>query len=332
MPYLSEKPLEIGTLDLSIIIVNWNSVHDLKYCIQSIKSTVKKIQYEIIVIDGGSFDGCDVMLAQCYPEVHFIQSKDNLGFSRANNVAFSASRGEVILFLNPDTVVFENAIALLFKRIKTLKNAGIVGARLLNSDFTVQKTSIRVFPTIANEALDADILMRLFPNSKLWKTSILEKNTKTPVEVDAVSGACLMIHRSIFREVNRFSEDYFMYAEDLDLCHKVKLLNKEVYYVPDAHVLHHGGTSSSKAEVSTFSVITMLESKYRYFSKFNGESYSNRFRIAIFGTSLIRILLLTLLFPLTLVIKRSNSTLKSVRKWIAKLKWAIGLEKWAKDY
>ncbi len=128
---------EIGKrsgVNLSIIIVNWNSKNYLRKAIASVEAETKGIEFEVIVIDGGSYDGCGEMLSRHYPHVVFIQSDKNLGFAKANNEAFKVSRGRNILFLNPDTEVEHLAIRTLYDQLEVLHDAGIVGPKILNTD------------------------------------------------------------------------------------------------------------------------------------------------------------------------------------------------------
>ena len=319
-------------MDLSIIIVNWNSKDYLKDCIESILATVIGLNYEIIVIDGGSFDGCDKMILEFYPEVVFIQSSKNVGFAKANNRAFRKSKGKNILFLNPDTVVKGNAIEELYHCLENLKAAGIVGPKLLNSDNSIQMSSVRVFPNLLNQILDADILMRIFPGSKLWAVTPLFNQSKNPSEVEAVSGACLMIKKQVFEKVGLFSEDYFMYAEDFDLCYKIKEAHLKSYHIPNAVVVHYGGQSSSKAETNTFSDVMMLESKWLFFKKTRSKSYCQKYRISMFFSSLFRILIVLLLWPIFIILNNSPLIEYSIKKSAARLRWSMGLESWVKDF
>src|SRR5690348_3920993 len=208
--------------DLSILIVNWNSVAFLRDCLESIYANTKAIQFEVVVVDNASHDGCEQMLATEFGSVRFIQSGSNLGFARANNLAFQASSGRNVLFLNPDTEVLGSALERLVRFLDENPRAGIVGPKLLNSDGSIQTSCIRSFPTILNEALDTDLLRRLFPRSRWWGIGPLFENRTAPAAVDAVSGASLMIRRNVFEAAGLFTTSYFMYAEDVDLCFKAR--------------------------------------------------------------------------------------------------------------
>ena len=209
-------------MDLSIIIVNWNSVEFLKKCLASVKAGTKGLDYEIIVIDSASFDGCGEMLQKLYSDVVFIQSQDNVGFAQANNVAFEKSCGRNILFLNPDTEVDDSAINTIYNYLEKLPNAGALGCKLLNTDRTIQTSCIQSFPTILNQMLDSECLRARMPESSLWGNAALFSHSQEPSLVDAISGACIMMGRNVFEQIGKFSQDYFMYTEDVDLCYKVK--------------------------------------------------------------------------------------------------------------
>lgn len=319
-------------MDLSIIIVNWNSKDYLKKCIASILSETHSINYEIVVIDNASFDGSDEELRMHYSQVRFIQSSKNLGFARANNEAFKIAVGRNILFLNPDTEIKNNALHHLMGVLDSDPKAGVVGPTLLNSDGTVQRSCIRVFPTILNCIADSDWLMKYYPRSRLWGTAPLFRESNLPSCVQAVSGACLMIKRSSFERVDMFSADYFMYSEDLDLCYKIQQAGERIYFIPDAHVVHHGGKSSSKSRFNAFSTVMLLESRWRFFKKTQPDWYCNLYRLALFLMGLSRLLAIQLFRPIWGLRNHPFRYKKSAAKWMATLRWAMGLEKWVDDY
>jgi GT2 family glycosyltransferase len=269
------------------------------------------------------------MLTKYYPKVLFIQSKINLGFSKANNIAFKASTGDVLLFLNPDTECENNSLLTLYHNYKELPNAGIAGPKLLNTDRTVQTSCIQSFPNILNQFLDSNLLRKLFPNSRLWGNYHLFSQRAEPVEVDAMSGACLMIHKKLFKKIGMFGTEYFMYSEDIDLCYKVKSAGYQNYFVPNATVVHHGGVSSDQVESSTFSAVMMLESRLRFFRKHNSVCYSHLYRFAILTSSLIRIILLTVQIPIYSLAGNRHALNNKLIKWIARLKWCFGYTRWA---
>lgn len=155
-------------MDLSVIIVNWNSKDYLRKCLVSVFAETHDIEFEVIVIDSASFDGCGEMLNEQFPKIKFIQSERNLGFAKANNAAFETSTGECILFLNPDTEVVGAAISTLYEQLRKLPDAGLVGAKLLNADGTIQTSCIQSFPTIVNQVLNSESMRARWPKSSLW--------------------------------------------------------------------------------------------------------------------------------------------------------------------
>jgi GT2 family glycosyltransferase len=311
-------------VDLSIIIVNWRSVDFLRACVASIRRETPTLPYEIVVVDNASNDRCGQMLAENFPEVIFVQSTTNLGFSGANNLGVRHSHGSTLLFLNPDTEVLERAIEVLFTDFGKLANVGVVGARLLNSDRTLQTSCVQSFPTISNQLLGANLLRKAFPKSALWGGAAMFEAAATPVEADWVSGACMMIARSVFDRVEGFSSDYFMYAEDSDLCFKTRAAGYRNFFCGRARIVHFGGGSSQKA-TSNFANVMMQESIRRFFRKFRGPFYSAAYRLVLSGAALVRLALLAISFPIWLSRRGLSGWSSACSKWFAIWRWSIGL-------
>ncbi len=316
----------MSKIDISIVIVNWNSADYVMECLRSIYEHTSAVSCEVIVVDNASFDGCGDLLAHRYQEVIFIQSESNLGFARANNLGAENAGGDVLLFLNPDTEVRDRAIERLYVQLQSLNNPGVVGCRLLNSDESLQTSCVQSLPTLLNQMLDADVLRRLFPRSSLWGIEALYESGTTPAEVEAVSGACMMMRRSVFDAVGGFSSDYFMYAEDLDLCSRLRRAGFHNYYFPGAIIVHHGGGSSQQTR-SNFSNVMMRESVRRFLSKSSGSLYSECYRFALNGVATIRLALLMLLFPVSKLKGRKDVWLSAFGKWWSILRWSYGLER-----
>ena len=314
-------------MDLSIIIVNWNSKEYLRKSIASILAQTRGLEFEIIVIDSASFDGSAGMLRTEFPEVRFIQSWGNLGFARSNNVACEFATGECVLFLNPDTEIVGPCIKLLYTTLKSLPRAGAMGCKLLNSDGTLQTSCVQAFPTIMNQILSAEPLRRLMPRSRLWGMRALFENTTAPVEVDMVSGACLMMRRSVFQQIGLFSIDYFMYAEDVDLCYKARQFGFCNYYLGQARAIHHGGGSSQRAP-SNFSSIMAIESIWRFLKNSRGIGYCARYRLAVAGAAFVRVAVLVGLSPGLLALSGVSRWSAAYSKWFAIFQWGLGLSRW----
>jgi len=219
-------------MDVSVVIINWNSKEFLRTCIRSLELVSRELRFEIIVVDNASHDGCGEMLKSEFPHVIFIQSEKNLGFSSGNNLGARRATGRNLLFLNPDTELIEDSISVLSSRLDCLPFAGAVGCKLLNSDGTLQTSCIQAFPTVINQFLDSDFLRERFPRSSLWGTVAFLDLGKSPKVVQAVSGACVMVKRDIFEKVGGWTEAYFMYGEDLDLSYKIQMAGCNVYMFP----------------------------------------------------------------------------------------------------
>lgn len=308
---------------LSILIVNWHSARYVRACLRTIRAHPPRGACEIIVVDGGSFDECGAMLAAEFPQVRFVQSPTNVGFARCNNLGFRQARGAAVLFLNPDTEVQAGALDALLEALDARPGAGAVGARLLNTDGSLQVSCVQPFPTVLNQFLDADWLMRRFPRWSLWGNSILHQASLAPGEVQAVSGACLMVKRTVFEQVGGFSEDYFMYGEDLDLCLKIRRAGYGVWHVPPARLVHHGGGSSGGGG-STAAHVLMRAAVHTFLVKNRGRCYAGLYRLTMGGNACGRMVLLLLATYLGAAARRERRRL-GARKWRAILCWSLRL-------
>lgn len=308
--------------EISIIIVNWNSKDYVRQCLTSLFTHCRSVNFEVIVVDGASFDGCDEMLAREFPTVIFVQSPENVGFARANNLGAQHAAGQFLLLLNPDTLFLDDALKQLLDRLKSLSAAGAVGCRLLNADRTLQTSCVQAFPTVLNRALDSEYLRRRFPEWKLWGIAVFNKLNGGPAVVDAISGACILLPKAVFVSIGGFTEHYFMYGEDIDLCFKIKLSGRLVYFVPEAQLVHFGGGSTKQA-ASNFSTLTLLQSTNLFLRRNRGLSISITHRAVMSMTAFVRLLLI---FPLMLVGDRFvRHGTNSLRKWFTVLRWSLGL-------
>jgi len=274
--------------DLSIIFVNWNSTEYLIECVESICANTKCIEFEIIVVDNCSPNGDVGEVKRRFPDVLLIESSVNLGFSRANNLGFRASRGEFVVFLNPDTLLINPAFDLMLAQVRSYPSLGAVGCTLLNGDGSIQTSAIQTFPTIINQLLDIDFVRNIFPGCPLWNIKPLFAGGDRPSAVEVISGACLMLRREVFAQVQQFSEEYFMYSEDLDLCYKVAQAGYTNLYIPQAKMIHYGGKSSAQNGVSRL----QWRSRLIYTAKHHGSAYQMVYRLAMVSAALFRMGLL----------------------------------------
>jgi GT2 family glycosyltransferase len=318
-------------VDVSIVIVNWNSRDDLARCLDSVARHTTSLVYEVVVIDSGSHDGCEAMLASRHPHVRFIQAHSNLGFARANNVAFAGTRGAAVLFLNPDTELRGPVVQRLYATLLARPDAGLVGGTLLNADGSIQTSCVRVMPTIANRIFDAEVLRRRWPTAPLWGMAALHDTQRDVHEVEALSGACLMTRRTTFSSVLGFSEQYFMYAEDIDLAHKVRQCGLVNLYVRDAVVVHYGGASTRHAP-NAFAAVMMAASCWRFLRGSRGNLYASTYRLSMGIAALGRLVLIGLASPCWLCFRSLASWKRAAIEWVAILRWSVGLSALAKRY
>jgi hypothetical protein len=307
-------------MDLSIICVNWNSLAYLRECIASVYQQTRGISFEIIVVDNSSPEGGVDELKAEFPETVVIKSSENIGFARANNLGFRRASGEYVLLLNPDTKLESPAIEILMKNARALPDFGIVGGKLLNTDLSVQTQAIQKFPTILNQVANIESLRLRWPRFPLWDLGPLFVKNGKPVKVEVIPGACMLLKSETFANAGMFSEDYFMYAEDLDLNRKVRALGLTNYYIEDAEIIHHGGKSSSRQKVSQWSTMMIQNAMLRYYGKNHSRAYATLYRAAMGASAAVRLLLLGLMFPF--MDREAFDAASS--KWRTILRWAFG--------
>ena len=312
-------------MDLSIIIVNWNSADFLRKCLESIFRSTQGLSVEVIVVDNASFDSSAAMINDGFPCVRYIQSNENLGFARANNLGTEASTGRILFFLNPDTEMRGNALGEMVQAMDRLPQAGAVGALLFNADGTVQTSCIQSLPTIFNQAVDSEALRNRFPRSSLWGIAPLLDCLKTPQPVQMISGAALMVRRETFERVGHFTSSYFMYGEDADLCFKINQAGYRLFFIPTAEIVHYGG-QSTKSKESSFSILAMQKSLALYFGNTSGKATATLFRLTRFLTACLRLGLLRLAQLGSSAGESRRELQPSINKWKLILRWSLGSE------
>jgi GT2 family glycosyltransferase len=316
MPESQQQSRSNLPVDVSIIYVNWNSVAYVRESIASIYEQTRNIRFEIVVVDNASPAGGVDVLKQEFPDIVLIKSSQNLGFAGANNLGYKNSSGKNLLFLNPDTKLVSPAINLMLKRMEALPNAGILGCKLLNSDLSVQTSCIQRFPTILNQVLDADYLRFRWPNSPLYGIAPLFSSSIDPAAVEVISGACMLVKRDVFERAGLFSEEYFMYAEDLDLCYKVVSAGFVNYYSGDATVIHYGGKSS----VPKSATVMKWKAIVRFCVKTRGYFYGLLFRFAMILAALVRLSIIGVLSVFGKSASGKKGQYSAAEKWKAILK------------
>jgi GT2 family glycosyltransferase len=232
---------------LSITICSWNTIEDLRACLQSLREAKSEGDFEVVVVDNNSEDGSPDMVEQEFPEFRLLRQSKNLGFTGGHNLALAERRGFHAALLNSDTVVHPGAIAKLSHALTTQPSWGIIGPKLLNPDGSLQ-FSCRTFPNPFAAAFRNTFLGKLFPGNKLTRDYLMQDwDHAENREVDWVSGAALFIRGEVLEKVGGLDPSFFMYCEDVDLCKRTWVAGWKVMYLHDAVITHAIGRSSDKA-------------------------------------------------------------------------------------
>ena len=246
--------------ELSIVIVNYNVKEFLQNLIYSIQKAACNISTEIIIIDNNSEDGSvEFINEKLLPlgGIKLISNKENLGFSKANNIGLSEARGKYLLLLNPDVVVSEDTFQKVIDFFESNQKAGLAGCKILNPDGTLQLACRRSFPGPWTAFCKVTGLSSLFPKSRFFaRYNLTYLNEDETYEVDAVSGSFMMLTREAYEKVGGLDEEFFMYGEDLDLCYRIQKAGLKVYYVHSTQIIHYKGESTRRSSLD--------ETKYFY--------------------------------------------------------------------
>jgi GT2 family glycosyltransferase len=271
LPEGTAKLLE--QLQLSICIVTYNARDWLKECLDSIDENTRLENLEIIVVDNGSNDGVEEMLLHDYPEVIFIGNQSNQGYTRPMNQALRAAKGKYLLQLNPDTSILPGALDRLIGIMDENPEIGICGPKVLNRDGSFQKQCRRGEPRPAAMISYFLRLPRLFPNSERVGGYLLDyEDEDAAIEVDALSGSCMVIRSEVIEDIGYLDEQFFAYQEDTDFCSRARASGWKVYYYPPAQIIHYGGQGGSRVEPYR-SIIEWHRSYWLYYKKHLADDY-----------------------------------------------------------
>jgi GT2 family glycosyltransferase len=291
-------------MDLSIIIVSYNTKEFLRGCIESIYKTTKNIKFEVIVVDNDSSDESVLSIKKYVSSINaenfeLIENRENLGFSKANNLGVKKATGRYLLFLNPDVVVYEKTLEGMIAFMDENKDAGAATCKLVMPNGKIDDASHRGFPTPWNSFAHFSGLAKLLGKTKLFGGYNLGfKDFAKTHEIDALAGAFMVVRRKAGEEVGWWDEDYFFYGEDIDFCYMLKQAGWKIYYVPQHLVLHYKGVSGGIKKVSknitTASEETRIKSqkeRFRAMRLFYKKHYEQKYpwfvtRLVCLGISL----------------------------------------------
>ncbi|MBP2242344.1 GT2 family glycosyltransferase [Cytobacillus eiseniae] len=234
-------------MDVSIIIVNYNTKKLTLDCIRSIYDSYSYSSIEIFLVDNNSTDGSLAAIKDKYKDIIIIANSENVGFSKANNQAINLSKGRYILLLNSDTIVKNGTIDVISRFMDENKEVGATGCKVLLPDGHLDQACHRGFPTPASSFYYLVGLDKRFPNKPRYNGYHLSHlNLDEVHEVDCLVGAFMMVRRETIEQVGLLDEMYFMYGEDIDWCYRIKQAGWKIYYNPKTEIIHYKGASSRK--------------------------------------------------------------------------------------
>ena len=273
-------------MDITIVIVNWNTKNLLRDCLRSIYRTVRDMTFEVIVVDNASQDGSVAMLEEGFADVRILANSENRGFAAANNQAFAVMKGRYALLLNTDTVLTEGAVHELFAFMENNRRVAMVGGQLLNRDGSKQN-SIANVPTLFTLVMNTSLLEYLFPRKYPSK----RYEHKKPLEIESVIGACMLVRKKAMDEVGIFDERYFFFFEETDWACQMRAAGWQVCHVPSASIYHLQGQSIGR---NVRSRVEFYRSRYKFFHKWKGPFYNAAVSLVVFVRLIINWLLTSL--------------------------------------
>jgi len=255
--------LRVTGVDLSVIIVNWNTRDLLLRCLKDLGAAVTSLSHEIWCVDNGSQDGSVEAVQAHFPAVQVIANRENRGYARAVNQALAKVTGRYILLLNTDASPRGDALRHLFIFLEGYPEAAAGGGQLLNADGSRQN-SIANFPSLATELLNKSLLQIVFPQRFPGK----RKDYPEPIEVESLVGACLMVRAEVIARVGSLDVGFFFFLEETEWCYRMRQAGYKIYYVPHAEITHLQGASARGLEAEA--KIEYHRARVRFFQKHRG--------------------------------------------------------------
>lgn len=250
-------------IDLSIIIVSYNTKELLRECLVSLGKTIPKaLHRQIIVVDNASVDGSAKMVEKEFKEILLIKNKENLGYTKGNNRGVKKAKGQYILFLNGDTIVYTKTIVAMIEVMEKNKDTGAATCRVVLPNGKLDDSCHRAFPTPWRSFCYFSGLAKLFPESKLFAGyNMSYVNLSTLHEIDSCSGAFMLVRRQAGEDIGWWDEDFFWYGDDLDFCYRLKEKGWKVLFVPEVKILHYKGVSGGIKAISKHLTSATKETK-----------------------------------------------------------------------
>jgi GT2 family glycosyltransferase len=263
-------------LDLSIIIVNFNTCQLTLNALKSISDSETGYTYEIILIDNHSSDSSVATIRAAFPHITLIDNQANVGFSRANNQGIRIAQGRYILLLNSDTLLESNTIQTMIQFMDAHPQAGASGCKLVLTDGSLDKACKRGFPTPSAAFYYITGLSKRFPNNpKFNQYQLGHLNENEHHQVDSLVGAFMLVRRTTIDQIGLLDEEYFMYGEDIDWCYRMKEAGWEIHYYPKTRITHLKGASSRRKPLK------IIYEFYRAMYVFHHKHYQKRYNVMV---------------------------------------------------
>jgi hypothetical protein len=259
-----------AVVDVSIVIVNWNTRDYVRACLKSIYEHRGSVSIEVIVVDNDSSDGSADMIRRQFPDVRLLARRENLGFAGGNNAGMEVARGDCVLLLNPDTVLLDDVVARSLDYLREHPEVGVLGCQVYESRTTIQRTCFR-FPSPLNTLAWVTGFGGWFPKSRIAGRASYgpwSRETARPVEV--VSGMYMFIRREALEDVGLMDDQYFMFAEEADWCYRFHVAGWGCVFAPVGRILHVDGGSKSTAQASVKMYVEMQKSMLLFHQKHRG--------------------------------------------------------------
>ena len=291
-------------MQLSVIIVNYNVKYFLEKALHAVYQSQTNFEFEVFVVDNHSVDGSNEMVQANFPQVKLIANKKNVGFSTANNQAIKQAQGKYILLLNPDTIVKEDTLAKVVNFMEKHDDAGGLGIKMMDGNGNFLPESKRGFPTPYVAFCKMSGLSKLFPKSERFNRyhlGHLDKNQNH--KVDVLSGAFMLLRKSVIDEIGALDETYFMYGEDIDLSYRIIQAGYQNYYFSESEIIHFKGESTKKG---SFNYVKMFYNAMIIFSKKHFTGTKAKY--------------LTFLLSMAIYLR---ATLAVIRRFIERISWPL---------
>ena len=257
----------VCSIELSVIIVNYNTSDLLVKCLHSVFLGTNQIMMEVIVVDNASSDSSKNKVRHIFPQVYLISNDENIGYAAAINIGLSIAKGKYLLVLNPDTELPPNALSELLDFMENNPKIGMISPKLIRSNGSLDQACNRRFPRRRDIIFHLFWLDRIFPKSKMFGYyTMAHVDESLPSEIDCIAGAFMLVSRKAVNEVGPMDERYFMYAEDVDWAFRFKQAGWMVFYYPQIEVLHH--KRASTLQIAPLMLRQFYKSNYQYYEKY----------------------------------------------------------------